>query len=84
MKKASLLSVRVSEDVAHRLKRLATITEHSKSSLAAQAIEEFVALQEWQLQAIQEGVAAAEKGDVVSHEEALTVLGAWGKKRHAA
>lgn len=84
MKKASLLSVRVSQDVADRLKKLAGLTVHSKSFLAAQAIEEFVAVQEWHMQAIQEGIAAAEQGDVVGHEEAVAELGKWANKRHAA
>jgi RHH-type transcriptional regulator, rel operon repressor / antitoxin RelB len=58
MRKASLLSVRVSQDMAERLEKLAKATEHSKSFLAAQAIEEFITLQEWQVEAIKEGIAA--------------------------
>lgn len=84
MRKASLLSVRVSQDLAERLEKLAKATEHSKSFLAAQAIEEFITLQEWQVEAIKEGIAAAERGEIASHEEALAELGKWGRKRNAA
>lgn len=84
MKKPALLSIRVSQDLASRLEKLAQATGRSKSFVAAQAIEEFIAVQEWQVQAIKDGVAAAERGELVSHEEALAALGKWGQKRNAA
>lgn len=77
---SALISVRVENDLAKRLERLAKATDRSKSYLAAQAIEEFVALQEWQVQAIQEGIAAAKRGEVVSHDKAATELKRWGKR----
>jgi len=51
----------------------------SKSFLAAQAIEEFLALQEWQVAAIKEGIDAADRGELVSHDEAVAELSRWGK-----
>ena len=44
------------------------------------AIEEFVAVQEWQVEAIKEGMTDAEEGRIASHEDALKVLKKWGKK----
>ena len=84
MKKASLLSVRVTEELAGRLENLARALDRSKSYLAAQAIEEFVALQEWQVEAIQEGITAVEQGEVVDHAEAVAVLKKWGSSKNAA
>ncbi|MBI3344743.1 MAG: ribbon-helix-helix protein, CopG family [Gammaproteobacteria bacterium] len=80
MSNNALISVRVEDDLAKRLERLAKATDRSKSYLAAQAIEEYVALQEWQVQAIQKGVAAAKRGDVVSHDKAIAELKRWGKR----
>jgi len=57
MAKGSLLSVRMPEGLAERLEKLAKATDRSKSYLATTAIEEFVAIQEWQVHAIQEGIA---------------------------
>ena len=74
-----LISARVPEEVAQRLEALANETHRSKSYLAAQAIEEFVDLQEWQVAAIKEGMVAAEKGKVKSHAQALAILNAWGR-----
>jgi RHH-type transcriptional regulator, rel operon repressor / antitoxin RelB len=80
MAKTALMSVRMPEGLAERLENLAKATERSKSYLAALAIEEFVAVQEWQVQAIQEGVSEAEAGKVVGRDEALKELKRWGKK----
>ena len=76
----TLVSARVPGDLAKRLESLAQTMHRSKSFLAAQAIEEFVDLQEWHVQAIKEGMAAVERGEVVSHEQALAVLKSWGKR----
>lgn len=78
-----LISARVPEEVAQRLEALASETHRSKSYLAAQAIEEFVDLQEWQVAAIKEGMAAAERGEVKSHVQALAILNTWGKRKNA-
>ncbi|MCL7489251.1 MAG: CopG family ribbon-helix-helix protein [Desulfobulbaceae bacterium] len=77
---STLVSARVPDNLAKRLDDLAKTMHRSKSFLAAQAIEEFVDLQEYHVQAIKEGIAAVERGDVVSHEQAVAVLKSWGKR----
>ena len=84
MKKEAMISVRMSGELSERLEKLAKATDRSKSFLAAQAIEEFVALQEWQVEAIKGGMAAAERGDMAGHDEALAILERWGRKKNAA
>lgn len=79
MNETILVSARVTSEVADRLNSLAKSTHRSKSFLAAQAIEEFLNVQEWHVEAIKEGIAAAKKGDVKSHEHALAILNTWGK-----
>lgn len=80
MSNSTLISVRVSDDVAKRLAELADVTHRSKSYLAAQALEEFIALQEWQVKAIRQGIRQADTGKLVEHKEALKVLSKWGKR----
>ncbi|MBU0480430.1 MAG: CopG family ribbon-helix-helix protein [Proteobacteria bacterium] len=79
MSETTLISTRVSSEVAERLSALSESTHRSKSFLAAQAIEEFLNVQEWHVEAIKEGIAAAKNGDIKSHEEALAILNTWGK-----
>jgi len=80
MSRSALISVRVSNAIAQRLAGLARATERSKSYLAEQALEEFIALQEWQVKAIQQGARQADTGKLVEHKEALKVLSKWGKR----
>lgn len=65
MSETRLISVRVSKEVAKRLATLADATARSKSYVAAQAIEEFLSLQEWQVKAIRKGSAEAEAGKLL-------------------
>ncbi len=80
MSGSTLISVRVSEEMARRLAALAEATDRSKSYVAAQAIEEFLTLQEWQVKAIRKGLAEANAGKLVSHKDALKRLGKWGRR----
>jgi len=72
-------TVTIREDLSKRLESLARTTHQSKFSLASQAVEEFLTVQEWHIEAIKKGVAAADRGELVSHEEALTELKRWGQ-----
>ena len=84
MKKGALVSLRIEEDLADRLSKLAKTTGRTKSFIAAKAIQDYLALQEWQVEAIQKGIDAADRGELVDHEEAVQVLKRWGSKRDAA
>ncbi|MCF6291463.1 MAG: CopG family transcriptional regulator [Desulfobacterales bacterium] len=79
MSETILVSARVSPEVANRLAALSKSTHRSKSFLAAQAIEEFINVQEWHVEAIKQGIAAAKNNDVKSHEQAVAILNTWGK-----
>ncbi len=60
MEQTSTMTIRLSEAIKNKLEHLAAATERTKAYLAAKAIEEFVATQEWQIQAIQEAVKEAD------------------------
>jgi RHH-type transcriptional regulator, rel operon repressor / antitoxin RelB len=77
--KKTLISVRVPEELASRLDALAGATTRSRSFHATEAIEEYVATQEWQVAAIKEGIAEADAGKVVPHDKAIKELSDWGK-----
>jgi predicted transcriptional regulator len=69
-----MISVRMPEELMNRLDRLAKSLERSRSYLAAQAIEEYVSIQEWQVKAIQEGIEDARAGRMVPHEVVVKEL----------
>lgn len=68
MSGTTLISVRVTAEVAKRLAALAETMDRSKSHIAAQAIEDFLSLQEWQIKAIRKGIAEADAGELVGPE----------------
>jgi RHH-type rel operon transcriptional repressor/antitoxin RelB len=68
MGQSTLVTVRVKPEIAARLEKLAASMDRSKSYLAAEAIEEYIDLHEWQIQAIEEGIAAADRGETVEFD----------------
>ena len=84
MKKGALVSLRISESLSERMTGLARATGRTKSFIASQALQEYLALQEWQIAAIQEGIDAADADDLVEHAEAVKLLKGWSAKHDAA
>jgi predicted transcriptional regulator len=78
MADTATLTVRLPTEIEARLERLAKTTSLSKSKLAKDAIVAYLDEQENQLEKIREGLADAEAGRVVSHEEVARWLDSWG------
>ena len=74
---STTLSVRVEPEVKARLDALADATQRSRSFLAAEAIREYVEINEWQLQKIQNGVAEADANDFASDDELASLARKW-------
>jgi len=72
------MSIRLEEDVKDRLEQLADATHRSRSFLAAEAIREYVEVNEWQIQEIHAALAEADAGDFVSDAEVKAVRDKWG------
>lgn len=76
--KTVTLTVRVSPEVKERLEQLAKATERTQAFLAEQAIEEFLDAQAWQVRAIEEGLQAAERGQLASQQDVRDSFSKWG------
>ena len=72
------MTIRLEPELKQRLDGLAEATQRSKSFLAAQAIREFVDLNEWQVQEIRRALVEADSDDFASDELVRDVLGKWG------
>lgn len=70
----SAFTVRVPDTTAERLEQLARKQDRSRSWMAAKAIEDFVAREEWQLAEIEAGLAEAENGQFAGSEEVAGVI----------
>lgn len=67
-------TVRLSDEAAAKLDRLAGKVDRSRSYVAAQAIEDYVAREEWQLAEIEAGLAEADQGKFASEKELADVV----------
>ena len=65
---AEQFSLRLPKGTKERLQELAEATGRTKAFLAQDAIERYLELESWQIQAIQEGLKAVDEGKVVSLE----------------
>ncbi len=75
---AATMTIRLEPDLKERLEALADATRRSKSFLAAEAIRDYVALNEWQVAEVQEAVAEADRGEFASEETVDAVFRKWG------
>lgn len=67
-------TVRVPDETANKLDEIAHKLDRSRAYIAAQAIEAYVAQEEWILAEIQAGIEEAARGDFASDEEVMAVF----------
>lgn len=63
------VTLELDDDVLTSLDRLAEQTERSRADLVQDALQNYLALQNWQLKKIAAGLAAADRGDFVGDDE---------------
>jgi predicted transcriptional regulator len=72
-------TVRLSDEIAAKLDHLAGKVDRSRSYVAAQAIEDYVAREEWQLAEIEAGLGEADRGEFASEKELADVVAKYVK-----
>jgi predicted transcriptional regulator len=72
------VAVKLEPELKHRLEQLSDITHRSESAIIAEAIRDFVELNEWQIQETKDAVNEAERGDFATNEEVGKVFHKWG------
>ena len=65
-------SIRIDQEKLARLDRLAAALSRSRSWVVNQSIDRYLDDEEWFSEAVREGALAADRGDLVSHDEAVT------------
>lgn len=78
MMKTASVSARLAPDTAKKIALLAKALNRSKSYLAAEAIEAYVNDQQWQIEAIVEGIKAADEGKFATKRQMKKALAKWG------
>lgn len=75
-----VLSLRLDRGLTKSLDKLAQSTRRSRSFLAAEAIRDFVALNGWQIEEIQKGLAEADRGEFATEAEVKRVAKKWTRR----
>jgi predicted transcriptional regulator len=63
------MEVNIGPDLQAKLARLATEQGRDAQALVREAIEKLVDYDEWFLREVEEGLAAADRGELVDHED---------------
>jgi predicted transcriptional regulator len=78
---SATFTVRVQATAKKRLEKLAKHTGRSRSFLAAEAINDYLAINEWQVAGIKQAATALDRGAGVAHREVREWVESWGSKR---
>ena len=81
MADSTTLTVRLDKRLKKKLDKLAGTTKRSKSFLAAEAIANFVELNEWQIKEIKAGIKEADEGRMVEHGKVKAWVESWDTKK---
>jgi len=76
--RTSTVSAKLDPEVAKKLEMLVKATDRSKSYLVAEAIENYVEDQAWQIEAIKEGIKEADKGKFATERQVKKTFKKWG------
>ena len=69
MAKTATISLRLSPSTKELLEKFARSVNRSQSYVVEDALKFYIDINEWQLQAIEEGIREADEGKLTSHEE---------------
>ena len=78
---STTVSVRIDPVIKKRLEKLAKSTGRSRSFLAAEAIKEYLDLNEWQVAGIRKAVASLDRGEGVPHEQVKEWVSSWNSTK---
>ena len=78
MSQSTTMTIRLEPELKSRLDKLSAATRRSKSFLAAEAVREFIEINEWQIVEIKDAVKEADANDFASDQDVQTVFNKWG------
>jgi RHH-type rel operon transcriptional repressor/antitoxin RelB len=81
---STILTVRVDTAEKDRLEGLAKTVGRSRSSLAAEAISEYLNVNEWQVAATRQAMASLDRGQSVPHESIKDCVVSWNSEAEHA
>jgi RHH-type transcriptional regulator, rel operon repressor / antitoxin RelB len=77
MAESSVLTLRLDPKLKKQLDRLSRSMSRSRSFVAAEAIREYVSLNDWQIEEIKKAVTEADRGDFASDKDVERMVKKW-------
>ena len=77
---SSVLTLRLDSKLKKQLDRLSEATNRSRSFVAAEAIREYVELNNWQIEETIKALADADRGDFATDKEVERALTKWTRR----
>ena len=78
---STTFTLRVDSSTKKRLEKLAKSTGRSRSFLAAEALDAYLDVNEWQVAGIRKAIASLDRGEGVAHKAVETWVKSWDGKR---
>lgn len=64
-------TIRAETEIVHKLDDLAGSLDRSRNYLVNQAIKEYLETHAWQVEKIIQGIAAADRGELIAHDDVM-------------
>jgi RHH-type transcriptional regulator, rel operon repressor / antitoxin RelB len=80
MSESSVLTLRLDAKLKKQLDRLSRATSRSRSFVAAEAIREYVSLNNWQIEETKKAVEEADGDDFASDKDVQRTLKKWSRR----
>lgn len=81
MPESSVLTLRLDSQLKKKLDRLSSAMNRSRSFIAAEAIREYLALNDWQIAEIKKGIEEADRGEFASDADVEAMIRKWTGRR---
>jgi predicted transcriptional regulator len=78
MAQTTTMTIRLDKKMQEQLAEIAAYEKRSKSFLAAEAVEQYLAIRGEQILGIKKAIAEADRGEVIGHDEVAQWVGSWG------
>jgi RHH-type rel operon transcriptional repressor/antitoxin RelB len=79
--RSTIFTVRIGAGVKKRLDRLAKDTGRSRSFLAAEAINDYLEVNEWQVAGIRNAIASLDRGEGIPHHRVKDWVSSWSRAK---
>ncbi|HVZ17905.1 MAG TPA: ribbon-helix-helix protein, CopG family [Terriglobales bacterium] len=80
MAQSKVLTLRLDPKLSKQLDKLADASQRSRSFLIAEAVREYVALNQWQIDETRKAIEEADRGDFASDQEVQQTLRKWKRR----